>query len=890
MIRGNNGQVRCLIRSLPVALIPTIVAICHPKGGAESAPIVIAGWSFGMMLAFFVPAPKIAIPASFFLAILLNCIVYMQGINGNGRGPARPEFMFNSVSSGRRGKTGFSALRGAGADESRRKALSGNLSLQTLSVVLPCAFEGVFAEKTVRAISANTQPHRLREILVIDDGSHPPLSTVFPQTLLEGGSENVPARIIRHEKTKGLIAAKKTGGDAANGDVIVFLDCHISPRKGWEDAFIRQMTRAGDHRTVVVPTITSLDPNTWQESPHGSAGRACMWLLNSDFTWLHGSQQDVPLMSGGLLAISRQWWEETEGYDDRMVAWGGENLDQSFRIWLCGGRIEVAQGAYIAHMWRDPKNPATTLKYPIPTADVMRNKARATAAWLGPFTEKVFSFPEFEAFVDNRAAMGDMSNFERLKNKLKCKPFTHYLNKFKNIYFDAGIIPSEIFQLRHKSTGLCIEREYKKGSNNDVILAPCGGGVSGANIPEMQLWHAANRNSKDECCSGLANWNFNQCLDARSVGSKVGTFPCSIPGISTNQHISLRSGQVVWREAKYWYKHGGCFVAPQQVFGHARLSHTSDCGLTVSEKDDTVSNGIRKFGFNAVIDGQLVCGTTVGSSDSESLSGSEIGFRICDADVKAQQFTGHPMLGGFQIRTADGENCLDAAAGNSLLVYPCYDESVHNLNQVWQIQDGRLQWGRKLQCVTAVGVSEKNKGSGVQLRTCVPKDGQRYLKKEARDDGSCLLSSFDGQGCLAVEDGKKLVLGECIEEQRWKFPIGNLTELRHVRSNLCLDTPGRIRETVGLRRCRPQVHSWDQAFSFVEGPGWIRIESRWGDNGRIRWFEKCIDFKPVEPIPVEIGSCSAKEEWERLHPSVPPERAIWDHAEKPSTNDPPLGS
>merc|ERR1719336_2879155 len=115
--------------------------------------------------------------------------------------------------------------------------------------------------------------------------------------------------------------------------------------------------------------------------------------------------------------MSKRWWEETGGYDDHMVAWGGENIDQSLRIWLCGGRIEVAEGAFVAHMWRDPKNPKTQLKYPIPTNDVMRNKARAATAWLDEFKEKTLSFPEYESFVTGQQKLGDMSNFERLKDK-----------------------------------------------------------------------------------------------------------------------------------------------------------------------------------------------------------------------------------------------------------------------------------------------------------------------------------------------------------------------------------------------------------------------------------------------------------------------------------------
>merc|ERR1719197_1235839 len=177
-------------------------------------------------------------------------------------------------------------------------------------------------------------------------------------------------------------------------------------------------------------------------------------MLNADFTWLSITGHEVPLMSGGLLAISRKWWEETGGYDERMVAWGGENIDQSLRIWLCGGRIELASGAYVAHMWRDSKNPKTMLRYPIPTKDVMRNKARAVTAWFGEFREKVFTFPEYEDFVSGEMSVGDMSNFDGLKSRLTCAPFSHYINRFSYVYLDGGLIPAEVFQIKEELTGL----------------------------------------------------------------------------------------------------------------------------------------------------------------------------------------------------------------------------------------------------------------------------------------------------------------------------------------------------------------------------------------------------------------------------------------------------
>merc|ERR1719203_2321491 len=50
-------------------------------------------------------------------------------------------------------------------------------SPKTFSVVLPCAEEREYALKTVQSVFANTPSELLHEIVVVDDGSNPPLST-----------------------------------------------------------------------------------------------------------------------------------------------------------------------------------------------------------------------------------------------------------------------------------------------------------------------------------------------------------------------------------------------------------------------------------------------------------------------------------------------------------------------------------------------------------------------------------------------------------------------------------------------------------------------------------------------------------------------------------------
>ena len=59
-----------------------------------------------------------------------------------------------------------------------------------------------------------------------------------------------------------------------------------------------------------------------------------------------------PTMAGGLLAIDRRYFWEIGSYDEQMDGWGGENLEMSFRIWQCGGRLETVSFALGARLFR----------------------------------------------------------------------------------------------------------------------------------------------------------------------------------------------------------------------------------------------------------------------------------------------------------------------------------------------------------------------------------------------------------------------------------------------------------------------------------------------------------------------------------------------------------
>jgi polypeptide N-acetylgalactosaminyltransferase len=128
--------------------------------------------------------------------------------------------------------------------------------------------------------------------------------------------------------------------------------------------------------------------------------------------------------SMGMFATSKQWWQLIGGMDLGLNTWGGENIEISLRTWLCGGEIRVARGSKIDHVFR------AKFPYKVSGREYRRNLVRIAEAWMDDYGRQ--KFYKASGFRAASVKFGSIAEQRATQQRLQCKPFSWYLNKFKN--------------------------------------------------------------------------------------------------------------------------------------------------------------------------------------------------------------------------------------------------------------------------------------------------------------------------------------------------------------------------------------------------------------------------------------------------------------------------
>ncbi|XP_020733488.2 polypeptide N-acetylgalactosaminyltransferase 14 isoform X2 [Odocoileus virginianus] len=173
----------------------------------------------------------------------------------------------------------------------------------------------------------------------------------------------------------------------------------------------------------------------------------------------------TPIIAGGLFVMDKSWFDYLGKYDTDMDIWGGENFEISFRVWMCGGSLEIVPCSRVGHVFRK-KHPYI---FPDGNANTyIKNTKRTAEVWMDEYKQYYYASRPFAL----ERPFGNIESRRNLRKNLQCQSFKWYL---ENVYPELRVPKDSSIQkgsIRQRQK--CLEAQKQKDQEiSNLKLSPC---------------------------------------------------------------------------------------------------------------------------------------------------------------------------------------------------------------------------------------------------------------------------------------------------------------------------------------------------------------------------------------------------------------------------------
>ena len=128
--------------------------------------------------------------------------------------------------------------------------MPGSQPTRDVSIILPCYNEGQKLYQTLEALRDSTGV--TYEVVVVNDAS----SDACCDFLRSAPSLFADTLLVDLDQRHGVARSRSVGAGRARAPVLVFMDAHCLPRRGWLEKLLAELEKPGTG--IVAPQILSL--------------------------------------------------------------------------------------------------------------------------------------------------------------------------------------------------------------------------------------------------------------------------------------------------------------------------------------------------------------------------------------------------------------------------------------------------------------------------------------------------------------------------------------------------------------------------------------------------------------------------------------------------------